>query len=145
MAILKGIIYINLFYSSIEMPKIKLVNPWNGKESEYDPFSKTAVKIYKYMIEEMGLPSSIVPKGLKYNNGRIFFTKKFPKGTTRGTKARAMNKKLKFTKFVADFEKKFKKDNDKRQERLEEIVTKLKDPQADVVVNPIARKKFKML
>ena len=124
--------------NTIEMPRIKLVNPWNGKEKEYNPYSRTAFMIYKYMIDEMGLPSSVMPKGLKYKNGKIFFTKKFPKGTNRGKKSRAMNKKMKFNKSIVDFEKKFKQDNDKRQERLDDIVTKLKAPQADVVVNPIA-------
>ena len=49
-----------------------MYNPFTDKETKLDPYGRTAKKIYKYMIDEVGTTSdSVLPEDLNYNNGRF--------------------------------------------------------------------------
>jgi len=56
--------------------KIKIYNPLTKKETNIDPYGRTAKNIYKYYIEEENKePSTILPNNLTYINGKFIKVK----------------------------------------------------------------------
>ena len=74
--------------------KIKIFNPFLNKthnyKSLYDPMP---MKIYRYMISMLGYPISILPGGVKVQNGRLYLEGK--RGESRATKIKRLEEQYK--------------------------------------------------
>ena len=69
-----------------------LFNPFQGRHKSYkSAYVDMPLQIYRYMIQEQGYSTSILPLGVELKNGRIYLTGK--RGVTRQEKINELIKK----------------------------------------------------
>ena len=123
--------------------KFKMWNPFLKKEMTFKhPYTKTALKIFKYMIKKEGVAASILPAGVTYNNGRIYIDGK----GTRKQKIATLLQRHKYQRIQKNIIATARTITKERRNRWQALAKQLKAPNTSFdIQHSVALSKFNMV